>query len=347
MLAWRRSNLVTVGAVVGALRGKTALVTGAAGFIGSYLCERLLDLGCCVVGVDNETTGFRANVPPAVKHIVGDIRDEAVLARAFAEKVDIVLHTAAQVSNIKSFSDPENDLDVNVRGTLKVLQKCVERRVPRLLYASSMAVYGEPTEIPTGENAPCLPLSYYGITKYAAERYVHQTARRPDLGFALDVTSFRMFNVFGPRQSLTNMYQGVISVFIANLLARDPITLYGSGRQSRDFIYVDDIVDAWITAIDEPRTYGEVINLGTGRDVSIQHLIDSLLAIFGHGPDYPIVRRPALAGDQFRIAADVGKAASLLAWAPRVTFEEGLARTVEWARREGVYSQLGRQPAKT
>ena len=325
--------------------GGTALVTGAAGFIGSYLCERLLAEGYRVVGVDNETTGFRANVPAAVDYIFGDIRDEATLARAFQGHVDVVLHTAAQVSNIKSHSDPENDLDVNVRGTLKVLQKCLEHKVPRFLHASSMAVYGEPTEVPTSEAAPCVPLSYYGITKYAAERYVQQTARRSDLGFPLQATSFRMFNVYGPRQSLTNMYQGVISVFIANLLAGEPLTLYGSGRQSRDFVYIGDIIEAWVAALDEPATYGEVINLGTGADVTVQHLIDSLLDIFGLGVGYPIVRLPTLPGDQFRIAADIGKAGALLGWKPKTSFVEGLAKTVHWARSEGVYSQLGRRAA--
>ncbi|MCL5111152.1 MAG: NAD-dependent epimerase/dehydratase family protein [Chloroflexi bacterium] len=325
---------------------RTALVTGCAGFIGGYLCERLLAEGYRVVGIDNETTGFRANVPAAVEYLPGDIRDEGVLAEAFGRSLDVVLHAAAQVSNIKSFGDPQSDLDVNVRGTLGVLGKCLAHRVPRLLYASSMAVYGEPAQVPTPETAPCLPLSYYGIGKFAAERYVQQTARRTDLDFAFNVTSFRMFNVYGPRQSLTNPYQGVISVFVANLLQGEPIILYGSGRQSRDFVYIDDIVDAWLAAIAEPRTYGEAINLGTGSDVSIQQLIDTVTEIFGRKGDYPIERRPTLSGDQFRIAADIAKARELLGWTPRVKFAAGLARTVEWARRSGVYSQLGWQPRR-
>jgi UDP-glucose 4-epimerase len=320
--------------------GRTALVTGAAGFIGGYLCERLLTAGYHVVGIDNETTGFRDNVPKDVEYIVGDIRDEFALARAFGRTVDVVLHTAAQVSNIASFSDPENDLDINVRGTLKVLQMCLRGQVPRFLHASSMAVYGEPAEVPTTESSACVPLSYYGITKYAAERYVQETGRRTDLGFPFQVTSFRMFNVYGPRQSLTNMYQGVISVFIANLLLGQPITLYGSGLQSRDFVFVGDIVSAWLAAIDNPGTYGQVVNLGTGQDVTIRHLIDTLLAVFGRGEDYPLLKKPTLPGDQFRIAADVTRAAALVGWKPDTSFAEGLAKTVDWARREGVHTQL-------
>lgn len=328
------------------MTGRTALVTGAAGFIGGYLCERLLAEGYHVVGIDNETTGFRANVPVDVEYFVGDIRDDSALTRAFHRKVDVVLHTAAQVSNIKSFSDPENDLDINVRGTLKVMQKCLQGQVPRFLHASSMAVYGEPVQVPTSEAAACVPLSYYGITKYAAERYVQETGRRTDLGSPFRVTSFRMFNVYGPRQSLTNMYQGVISVFIANLLMGEPITLYGSGLQSRDFVYVGDIVDGWMAAIDNPATHGQDINLGTGQDVTIQHLIAALLVIFGHGSKYPLIRRPTLPGDQFRIAADVARAGALLGWRPNTSFAEGLAKTVDWASKEGVYSQLHR-PSKT
>ncbi|MHB1131292.1 MAG: NAD-dependent epimerase/dehydratase family protein [Chloroflexota bacterium] len=322
------------------MSAKRALVTGAAGFIGGYLCERLLGLGYEVAGIDDESTGSRANLPAGVQYLVGDIRDEQLLARAFAQRPDVVLHTAAQVSNIQSFSQPEHDLDVNVLGTWRVLRHCLERRVPRFLYASSMATYGEPSELPTSEHAHCLPLSYYGITKFAAERYVHQTARRTDLDFDFQVTSFRMFNVFGPRQSLTNMYQGVISVFIANLLAGDPLILYGSGQQSRDFIYIDDVVDAWITAIDQPAVYGQVVNLGTGRDVSIRQLIDTLLSIFKCPADYRIDRRPTLSGDQYRIAADISRARALLGWQPRVSFEEGLARTVAWAR-----EQVGQSPS--
>src|SRR5204863_7356484 len=138
---------------------------------------------------------------------------------------------------------PVDDLRTNVEGTLNILQLCIKYRVPRLLYASSMTLYGNSANVPTPEIEPCSPGSYYGITKYAAERYVHATAERPDLGFDFRVTSFRMYNVFGSRQALDNPYQGVLGIFVGNLLRGEPITIFGDGQQSRDFVHVDDIVD--------------------------------------------------------------------------------------------------------
>lgn len=309
----------------------SVLITGGAGFIGSHLCDRLIQCGYDVIVIDNESTGSRENVNPKAKYIHGDILNPADLDAAFNGDVDIVFHLAAQVSNIKSFKDPAYDLAVNVQGTLNVLEKCLERQIPRLLYASSMHVYGQPAQIPTPETAPCNPLSYYGITKYAAERFVHRTAGRGDLDFVFNVTSFRMFNVYGPRQSLNNPYQGVVGVFIGNLIRNEPLTLYGSGRQSRDFIYIDDVIEAWITTIDAPETYGQVFNLGTGRDMTILELIEALLEMTERNPNYPIIRRPALEGDQEHICADIQKAYRCLKWSPKVDILEGIQRTLTWA----------------
>src|SRR5262249_49995051 len=153
-------------------------------------------------------------------------------------------HIAGQVSLIRSFSDPVTDLRTNVAGTLNVLKLCLKYRVPRLLYASSMTVYGRTEMLPTPEQTPCQPISYYGITKYAGERYVHPTAERIDLDFGFHVTSFRMYNVYGPRQALENPYQGVLGIFLGNLLRGEPITIFGDGDQSRDFVYVEDAVQA-------------------------------------------------------------------------------------------------------
>src|SRR5262249_16653120 len=163
----------------------------------------------------------------------------------FSFGLDAVCHIAGQVSLIRSFTDPLIDLRTNTEGTINVLQLCVRHRVPRVLYASSMTVYGHAAVLPTPESTPCCPVSYYGITKHAAERYVHTTAERPDLGFELHATSFRMYNVYGPRQAVDNPYQGVLGIFLGNLLRHEPLTIFGDGEQSRDFVYVDDVVDAW------------------------------------------------------------------------------------------------------
>lgn len=312
-----------------------ALITGGAGFIGSHLADRLLAQGWRVRILDNESTGDRSNVPQGAKYFRGDVRDKRAVARAFAGQIDVVFHLAAQVSNILSYADPTEDVTTNVVGTLNVLDACVKRGVPRFLYASSMALYGQPDRMPVSEAAPCRPLSFYGISKLAAEQYVFSMAARRDLKRPLHVTGLRMFNVYGPRQSLTNMYQGVVSVFIANMLNGQPITLFGTGRQKRDFVYVDDVVDAWIRSAGSARTHGRVINVGTGRAISILAMLDAVLASFGKSrSSYPIIRKPELPGDQFLIQADARLARRLIRWTPRTSFEDGLKATVAWARQQ-------------
>lgn len=311
------------------------IITGGAGFIGSYLAERLLAQGAQVRMLDNESTGKRGNVPAGVDYRTGDVRDRSAVAELFEGGADVVLHMAAQVSNILSYKDPSEDVTTNVLGTLNVLEQCRLRRVPRLLQASSMALYGQPDVDRIDEQVPVKPLSFYGISKLAAENYVMAASRRKDLTHEFNVTALRMFNVYGPRQSLTNPYQGVISVFIANLLEGEPITLFGSGRQSRDFVYIDDVVDAWMSAIENPASYGQIINVGSGSSVSINDMLDTVLQAFGHTrASWTIVQKPELSGDQFRVEADNRRARELLGWAPRVSFAEGMRATIAWARAE-------------
>jgi UDP-glucose 4-epimerase len=311
------------------------LVTGGAGFIGSHVANRLIQDGHHVVVIDNESTGRRKNVPADVRYIEGDVRRYDDLERAFADGLNSVCHIAGQVSLVLSFSDPVIDLRTNVEGTVNVLQLCVKYRVPRLLYASSMTVYGRADVLPTPETAPCKPISYYGITKYAAERYVHATAERVDLGFKLHVTSFRMYNVYGPRQALDNPYQGVLGIFLGNLLRGEPLTIFGDGEQSRDFVYIDDVVDAWSRALATPASYGRVFNLGSGRRLSINRLADHVLEAFGCTRTPDQVRHvPARSGEQRDVEADIARAGHALNWQPAVPFEVGLARTCRWAEHE-------------
>jgi UDP-glucose 4-epimerase len=309
------------------------LVTGGAGFIGSHMTDRLLKEGHHVAVIDNESTGCSHNLAPEVNYIKGDVACLQQLDAAFAHGPDAVLHIAGQVSLSRSFSDPTLDLRTNVEGTLNVLRLCLEHRVPRLLYASSMTVYGHSEALPTPEYAPCQPVSYYGVTKYAAERYVHTTAARVDLKLEFHVTSFRMYNVYGPRQALDNPYQGVLGIFLGNILRDEPLTIFGDGEQSRDFIYIDDVVDAWVGALQNPASYGQVINLGSGCRTSIKQLADKTLAAFDRNQkDHPIQYRPARSGEQRHVEADVTLARKVLKWKPRVPFTQGLTTTVKWAR---------------
>src|SRR5216683_1229322 len=310
------------------------LVTGGAGFIGSHLADRLIEDGHRVLVVDNESTGRSENVPPAAKYIRADVSNQEELEPAFAARVDAVCHIAGHVSLIGSFSDPIKDLRINLQGTVNVLQLCLRHRVPRLLYASSMTAYGRNGVLPTPENTPCEPISYYGITKYAGERYVHTTAERPDLDFDFRVTSFRMYNVYGPRQALDNPYQGVLGIFIGNVLRGEPITIFGDGEQSRDFVYVDDVVDAWVGALRNPASYGQVFNLGSGARIPIKELAMGTLAAFERNQaSHPVLHQPARPGEQRHVEADTTRARTILRWSARTPFAAGLADTILWARR--------------
>ena len=311
------------------------LVTGGAGFIGTHLCRRLLADGHDVLVVDNESNGRRENVPARARYTRGDVTRPDELEPAFAEGLDAVCHIAGQVSIIRAFTDPVADLRTNVEGTLNILNLCLKYQVPRLIFASSMTLYGDCPSVPISEDEPCRPDSYYGITKYAAERYVHATAERPDLGFQFNVTSLRMYSVYGPGQALDNPYQGVLGIFLGNILRAEPITIFGDGEQTRDFVYIGDIVDAWARALETPGSNGAIVNLGSGRSLSINQLAAHATAAFGHAPgSYAVRRAPARPGEQRTVRADVRRAQSILGWEPRTTFEAGLAETVRWARKE-------------
>ena len=314
---------------------KRVLVTGGAGFIGSHMADELLARGYEVTIIDNEATGNPDFVPEAATYIKGDVRSMDDLDRAFEEPIDAVMHIAGQASIRKSFMNPVADLEVNTIGTINILRNCVERKIPRLLFASSMTVYGTPDVAPTPETAPIAPLAYYGVTKYAAERYVHLTAARKDMAFNFHVTSMRMFNVYGPRQSLTNAYQGVFAIFMGNVLRGEPINIHSDGEQSRDFVHVKDVTRAWCDALENPATHGEVFNIGTGRPTSMNRLCDQVLKGFDHTrKSYEVNYHPAQPGDIRVSAADISKARELFGWQPEIPFEDGMAETITWAKNQ-------------
>jgi UDP-glucose 4-epimerase len=311
------------------------LVTGGAGFIGTHLTRRLIAEGHQVYVIDNEFNGDPSLLPKQAIYTRGDIVQESALEALFARGLDAVCHIAAQVSIVRSFSDPAVDLRNNVEGTLNVIKMCLKYKVQRLIYASSMTLYGQVDNVPTAETDPCLPDSYYGITKYAAERYVHSTAERPDLDFDFRVTSLRMYSVYGPGQAYDNPYQGVLGIFSGNILRNEPITIFGDGEQTRDFIFIDDIVEAWVRVLSTPESAGRIINIGSGRSLTINKLAESVVAAFGYPKGgYRVEHKPARPGEQRKVQADIALARKILRWEPKVPFEAGLAKTVDWARRE-------------
>ena len=312
-------------------------MTGGAGFIGVHLCRRLLDNGHEVTVIDNESNSSRASTPEGVRFVFGDVTRPEDLDPVFAEGCDAVCHLAGQVSIIRAFDNPVADLRTNVEGTINAVEMCLKHRVSRLIYASSMTAYGDTSVAPTPETEPCRPDSYYGITKFAAERFVHATAARPDLEAPFDVTSLRMFSVFGPGQAWDNPYQGVLGIFLGKLQRGEPITIFGDGEQTRDFVFIDDIIDGWVGALENPQaTAGKVFNLGSGRPHSINELAAKVLAAHGFAQgDYDVGHAPTRPGEQRKVQADIRLAGDVFGWRPKTSFEDGLAATMHWAGGNG------------
>lgn len=323
------------------------LVTGGAGFIGSHVAAALRARGDEVVVLDDLSNGLRENLPDGAMLVEGDVRDpEAVEAAvlAFDEPVDAVCHLAGQASTFRSFDSPSWDLEVNGLGTARVIEAVRRHGVGTLVFASSMTAYGTPPGQPVTEDMRCDPMSFYGVTKWAAERAVVVAARedpRP-----LKAVAFRMFNVYGERQSLTNPYQGVLGIFLGRALRGEEIVIFGDGEQSRDFVYAGDVARAWLLAIDAPLREPAVLNLGTGTRTSMNQLWRQAVAAVGADPEaWPVRHEDRRAGDQRHMRADISAARRVLGWEPRVDFAEGLRRTADWAR--GVVGQghaRGSQP---
>lgn len=309
------------------------IVTGGAGFIGTHLTRRLIGSGHDVIIIDNESNSSRASVPAGARFVFGDVTKPEELEPVFSQGADAVCHLAGQVSIIRAFDNPVGDLRTNTEGTINVVRACIAHKVPRLIYASSMTAYGDTDVVPTPESEPCRPDSYYGITKFAAERYVHATAERPDLECPLAVTSLRMFSVFGPGQAWDNPYQGVLGIFLGRIQRGEPITIFGDGEQTRDFVFIDDVIDGWLGALENTdATAGRIINLGSGRPHSINELAAKVLAAHGIPEgEYDVRYAPTRPGEQRRVQADISLARELFGWQPKTSFEEGLLETMQWA----------------
>ncbi len=313
---------------------KTVLVTGGAGFIGSHVVDRLIKKYKVVV-FDNLITGKKEFVNKKAIFEKGDVSKKASFENVFKKyKLDVVLHIAGQPSIVNAFSDPVLDVNTNFIGTINATTLCIKYKVSRLLYASSMTLYGNPEKLPIKEDAKPIPINYYGIAKLASERFVHVTADRVDLPTEFVPTSFRMFNVYGPRQSLTNPYQGVLAIFMGNVLRNEPITIFGKGDQGRDFVYVDDVARIWVDSISNRKSFNNVYNIAAGKQTPILELAKIVIKACGHDPKkYPIVFEPKRSGDQKFIQADISKAKKDLNFNPEFSLSRGLLQTLSWAKK--------------
>ena len=303
------------------------LVTGGAGFIGSNLAEELIGRGARVTIIDNFTTGFRENLEEITgdfDFIEGDITDEATVAKA-VDGVEVVFHEAALPSVPRSVDDPAETHRVCVDGTFKLLIKSREAGVKRFIYAASSSAYGDQPILPKVETMRADPLSPYAVAKLTGELY----CRAFNNVYGLETLSLRYFNVFGPRQNPASMYSGVISRFIDALMTGQQPVIYGDGEHSRDFTYIDNVVDANIKAAQTTKGLGETMNVANGDRVTLNELLDVLKIITGK-TDVTADFQPSRLGDVKDSQADNRRAVECLGYEQLIGLEEGLRKTIEW-----------------
>ena len=308
----------------------TYLITGIAGFIGSALARAALAQGDQVRGIDNLSTGKPENLAEILSRI--DFRQTDLLDLAATHDacrgVDYVLHQAAIPSVPKSLLDPLTSNQANVDATVNLLVAARDAKVKRVVYAASSAAYGDTPTLPKREDMPPNPISPYAVGKLAGEYYMTSFYRC----YGLETVSLRYFNIFGPRQDPTSPYSGVLAKFITQMLQGEQPTIFGDGAQSRDFTYVDNVVDANLRACQAPaaEVAGKVFNIATARRVDLNETFRALKKIIGYPGD--VKYAPERAGDVKHSLADLTQAEKHLGYRPKVDFEEGLRRTIEWYR---------------
>ena len=305
------------------------IITGGAGFIGSCLARKLLGNGYDVLILDNLLTGRESNISQGTEFIKMDISDHKALARLSGKGIKTIFHLAAQSSGEISHEEPVLDVTTNSVGTLLLLKWARDNGIKRFLFTSSMAVYGQPDRSLVAEETELKPISLYGISKMTAEHYVRHFGDK-----GINGTVFRLFSVYGPGQDLENMKQGMVSIFLAYILMGQRLHVKGSGQRFRDLVYVDDVTDAMVKAMNEERTFGETYNIGTGVKTLISELVDIELKAMGKDPSkYPVKYEGSTPDDQFGLFADISKIRKDLKWSPAVTLKEGIRRMAEWAKK--------------
>ena len=301
------------------------LFTGGAGFIGSHLAAHLALIGHDVRILDNLASGRRSNVLAVgedVDLVEGDIQSYERVHNAVAG-CDVVFHQAALPSVPRSVQDPLTSNATNVTGTLNVLLASRDARVRRVVFASSSSIYGREPELPAREDAAPLPISPYATAKLACEGYCRSFTEV----YGLETVALRYFNVFGPRQDPRSEYAAVIPRFINALVAGEAPTIFGDGEQSRDFTFVDDVVEANVLAMDAPGVAGHVFNVAWGERTTVNGLLEELRTVIDVSVDPQYA--PSRPGEVKHSLADVGRARSVLGWKPQVDLREGLLRTVQ------------------
>jgi UDP-glucose 4-epimerase len=302
---------------------KKILVTGGAGFIGSHVVNKLIEEGHEVIIIDDLSTGRQLNINPNAKFYHLDIQSPKLEAVFKKERPSYVSHHAAQIDVRRSVSDPVFDAGVNILGTINILQNCVNFKVKRIIFASSGgAIYGEQTMFPAAEDHPLNPVSPYGISKLVAEYYLHYYK----VMYGMDYVSLRYANVYGPRQDPYGE-TGVVAIFIQKMLAGEQPIINGNGKQTRDFIYVGDVAEANVLAL-QHNLEGNIFNIGTGVETSVEQLFNGLKKIIN-----PLINKrygPSKQGEQIRSVIDYAKAKKILHWEPKTPLSYGLSNTCKY-----------------
>ncbi len=297
------------------------LVTGGAGFIGSHIVERCLQVGYETVVIDNLSTGKREYVPSGATFYPMDIRSELLEDILDIERPDVVIHQAAQIDVQRSLKDPDFDAAINIIGTLKLLNACAAAGVRKVVYASSAAVYGHPAMLPITEGQIKAPISFYGVSKYVPEFYIKTFAGLHNLDYCI----LRYSNVYGMRQAVKGE-GGVISLFVDRVLRGQPLHIYGDGEQTRDFVFVEDVAAANVAAVE--RGNQVTVNVSTGQSVSLNELVSVLETVTQQR--HHIQYFPQRSGDIVHSCLSNDKARDLLNWRPETSLAEGLAKTLSY-----------------
>jgi len=307
---------------------KNYLVTGAAGFIGSAVAKRLISLGNYVVSIDNLSTGKKSNIPEGVVFIEGDCGDPEIYTKVPNKNYDAIIHIAGQSSGEISFDDPVYDIKTNAVSTLLLLKYALDTSCKRFIYASSMSVYGKQPDQRVKEGSECNPLSFYGVGKLASEHYleIYRT-------YGIETTSLRLFNVYGPGQNLENLKQGMVSIYLAQIHEKDLVEVKGSLDRYRDFIYIDDVVDAFESCLTGKGSEGEIINIGTGVRTTVEELLALLFEL--QQKKLNIKNADSTAGDLFGIYADITKMKTILGIEKPKNLIKGLTEMNNWLSNQG------------
>ena len=311
--------------VARAFSGRRVLVTGGAGFVGGALVRRLADAAARVTVLDDLFTGRSEVVPTSVQLVVGSVVDEAVVRDLVAD-ASVVFHMAAR-NIIASTKDPREDFATNIGGTLNVLLAARDSKVDRVVYTGSTSIYGNPRSIPINEDDPPVALSPYAVSKLGGELYCNAFYEN----YGVPVSVVRYSNVFGVGQRPDNPYCGVIAKFFAAAIDGKPLQIHGDGEQTRDYTYIDDAVDATLLAAIRPRAEGEVFNVGTGIETSVNDLAAKIGRAVGVDVDIVHIDRRDIDNIRRRVV-NIEKARRMLRWSPQVTLSTGLERTAGWMR---------------